>query len=221
MTLKNSENARIVLYICRLEDVSFSLNEKKLLDFVTSERRKTIEQFYSDIDGRLSLYGGLIIRMGIERILGIPNEKQEYSIGYMQKPHLKGCSFDFSLSHTRNAVICGFSESLIGTDIEQVKAEFPQDAMICFTEKEKAYCMEKDCPDNFYRIWTRKEAYTKWCGRGFDLDPLLIATDLPGYTTWRAGEYMISVYSEADSEISIVELTTEEISVHFLKHCNR
>ena len=61
MTLKNSENARKDQYICRLEDVSFSLNEKKLLDFVTSERRKTIEQFYSDIDGRLSLYGGLII----------------------------------------------------------------------------------------------------------------------------------------------------------------
>ena len=94
------------------------------------------------------------------------------------KPYLEGPGFEgvfFSLSHTRgHAVVC-FSEGEIGADCENMEARrggserYAGIAKRCFTEDEQGYIAFGQQGEilRFFEIWTAKEAYMKYTGKGF------------------------------------------------------
>ncbi len=72
----------------------------------------------------------------------------------------------FSVSHSGNYFLCAISDKNIGIDIQEMrKANTSKIAKRYFTEAEIRLVEEGDDREFFY-IWARKEAYSKYTGKG-------------------------------------------------------
>jgi len=134
------------------------------------DRRSKIDKLKNESDKRLSLCAGILVKKAFEDI------EREYLLNEIialenGRPGLpKTAGIDFNVSHSGDMAVCALSDSSVGCDIQLMK---PTDAGIAkrfFSEEEKQYVFAGDDPleitDRFYRIWTRKEAYTKLTGEG-------------------------------------------------------
>ena len=94
------------------------------------------------------------------------------------KPYFKELPLQFSVSHTDDLWVCLISASTesLGVDVQQIK-ETRQDKIAerYFTDDEKEYLKEKG-ESVFFEIWTRKEAYAKYTGRGLSKELAEIST---------------------------------------------
>lgn len=126
----------------------------------------------------------VVIHAQLRKLLGnavdTPPEKLRILKAQHGKPYLAGFpNVTFNLSHTANwaalaiAYRCDIGID-IGIDIELCKARANMAALVekCFGEEEKHYW--RQLPENlkayeFYRFWTRKEAFVKATGRGISL----------------------------------------------------
>ena len=91
---------------------------------------------------------------------------------YLAEPGLE--EVFFSLSHTRGHAIVCFSAGEIGADCENTEARegrtgYAGIAARCFMDDERAYTAigEPGFHTRFFEIWTAKEAYMKYTGKGF------------------------------------------------------
>ena len=85
------------------------------------------------------------------------------------KPYLINyANIHFNVSHTINAMICAISEENIGVDIERIKSFNIGVAKKYFTKQEQNYIFKRKGKqdERFVEVWTRKEAYVKWTGKG-------------------------------------------------------
>jgi phosphopantetheinyl transferase len=77
----------------------------------------------------------------------------------------------FSLSHTRAICVCAISDVEIGCDVEQPGARgMKEDSIVKIAKRffasDELEKILQDPAHAFFPIWTRKEAYVKWTGRG-------------------------------------------------------
>ena len=86
-------------------------------------------------------------------------------ISFADSPHVH-----FNISHSGDVAMCAVSGCPVGVDV-QVERDFNED--ICyryFLPREADYVLDETDPckkkDNFFRIWTLKEAYAKMTGGG-------------------------------------------------------
>jgi 4'-phosphopantetheinyl transferase len=81
----------------------------------------------------------------------------------------------FNLSHSANTLVIAVSRNCqLGIDIEHCKQRTNLQGLVdkCFSEEESAYWRtlpEAQKMHEFYRFWTRKEAFVKATGRGIAL----------------------------------------------------
>lgn len=96
------------------------------------------------------------------------------------KPSLKDYDhIHFNISHCDHYVAVALSDHPIGIDIEHVGISNPTMRKKVLTSKELEYCQNSSSiEDTFYKYWTLKESYLKWCGKGFSLDPKTISFKL-------------------------------------------
>ena len=88
------------------------------------------------------------------------------------KPYLENVQgINFNISHCRGLVVCGVSENDIGVDVEYFR-RFDEKVMErIFSPSEKEYVLSSDAAgENFFRIWTLKEALGKYIGTGLFSD---------------------------------------------------
>lgn len=82
------------------------------------------------------------------------------------KPHFVDSAIEFSLSHSGQLWICLFSEWPCGVDIQFHKQlDYISVAKRFFLPDERAI-VEKRGRNEFFRIWSRKEALCKMTGQG-------------------------------------------------------
>lgn len=129
------------------------------------EREILREKIYSFIRNKIVCN----FKMDLEKII---IKRNIYGKPYLDKYH----NFGFSISYTYNASIVIFSETEIGIDIEYIKdIKDIKDKFIYrfFVEDERTYIMESNDKiieiKRFYEVWTKKEAYIKWCGKGLSI----------------------------------------------------
>ncbi|MED3781060.1 4'-phosphopantetheinyl transferase superfamily protein [Heyndrickxia sporothermodurans] len=85
------------------------------------------------------------------------------------KPYLRDYpNVHYNISHTRGIIVCAVSDMPVGIDIEKIKAFNKRVPERFFTKSERNYIFEnKDNQDErFAEIWTMKESYVKWVGKG-------------------------------------------------------
>lgn len=73
----------------------------------------------------------------------------------------------FSLSHTNGASLCAVANAPVGADIEPIRPRRKGLWEYCLTEEEfSRFQAQGTCWEEFYRIWTLKEAWCKYTGDG-------------------------------------------------------
>ena len=76
----------------------------------------------------------------------------------------------FNLSHSGNLVVLSFGDIPSGIDVEQIKDINWQEIMTFFGEKEQTVLRSSERPlEDFYRIWTIREAFSKEEGLGLSV----------------------------------------------------
>ena len=155
------------LYICEDYRIAkwrkFIINDKKLslafakkciCDFL-GEKERFVEIVFSRNE-----YG----KPYVESIYKIKDETEKIKIDI---------SLFFSLSHSGGMMICAVACFNVGADCQKKNIDNIENckkiANRFYTEKENVFLNsteQEEYTDNFFRIWTKKEAYIKYTGKG-------------------------------------------------------
>lgn len=83
-----------------------------------------------------------------------------------------------SASHSGRYFLCLVSDSPVGVDVQQERRTAAEKISArYFTDREQQY-VRKNGDDGFFRLWTRKEAYSKYTGLG--MEEIMKGTEVVG-----------------------------------------
>ena len=125
------------------------------------------------------------------------NEESLFSVSRTErgKPYFANCpELFFSVSHSEAYWVCALAEFPVGVDIQsysRLKHE-SEEAYLqrlksigrrFFHPKEARYLEEISTESRFYFLWTARESYVKWTGKGIDDDfsQFCILSDHPSF----------------------------------------
>ncbi len=111
----------------------------------------------------------VLLKQELALFLGCDTSEIVISKDNKGKPFIDGREDVFiSISHTKGAVMVGFSDLPIGVDMEQVKTRRKSVENRVFTQDESTL-IDSSFDDNkaFFTLWTLKESYLKAIGTGF------------------------------------------------------
>lgn len=123
---------------------------------------------YKHLKGQIQCALGYLLLIHALCEEGVFNEMPEFSYNEHDKPFLKNYpGWYFNISHCKTAACCVLSHRDIGIDIEEVK-EYKENlaAYICNNNELKSLHDSNNKSDDFYKLWTRKEAVFKMLGSG-------------------------------------------------------
>ncbi len=123
------------------------------------------------------------------------------------KPFLPDENIKFSYCHTEGLCAAVISDYECGIDAENMerKASFAEISSRFFTADENEYLSSKSFSSEvFYEIWTKKEAYLKFTGRGLaaGLNSFsVLSLEKEKTTIYIKDDFIISVYGKSKAEI--------------------
>lgn len=175
---------------------------EKYLAFIPKERQEKIVRFRFDKDKILSLFSSLAICNEASKQLGIKLNEIQFLYNEHGKPSIKGFpNFHFSVSHSGSCVAFVCDNSPIGIDVEEISNAKIEIAKRFFSPNEYKYILESKNQNNeFYGIWTKKEAYIKLLGTGlatplssFDVTEKNLCEN---FYTKLFSDYILSIFSQ-------------------------
>ena len=198
---------------------------EKMLISLPDEKKEKLLRYRFEIDRKIGIYSQILIRCLICRVSGLKYRDIQINEGPTGKPYL-ACdpSYEFNISHTRNAVAAALSDKPIGVDIERIREIDINIAKSVFSDKELNWLQDasKDQNRRFFDIWTKKEALVKYHGIGLsgDLKSYDVTGPLPGEEIFTAGlnGYSISVCSKIKFYDSDVKKIAEADLIEMWRH---
>lgn len=190
--------------------------DPQLLCKIPAEKKEKLLRYRFLSDQKLSLYSELLTRLLACKEYSISNRQLVINRNAYGKPFFTGINhFCYNISHTRNAFTVAISNREVGVDIEKPAGPFLDVAQTFFTNSEVVYIMEKDGDQRFFEVWTKKESYIKYLGKGLSV-PLnsfdALALNRANLMTFYMRGYIISVYGQNISRsIQIHELNEVEL----------
>lgn len=156
-------------------DISKMTDELYATEFAALplSRQKQINK-KANIDDRCrSLAGDILTKRYISKLYGIPTDSIEIRKGAHGKPYTLNTPAHFNISHSGNYTVLAVSDKPIGIDMEIIRDFSAILAKKLFNDDELRY-IAGDNPSRkkstmqrcFYEIWTAKEAYLKYTGKG-------------------------------------------------------
>ena len=159
-----------------------NLNSKKIIN----EYKKTLpilmqeraDRYLSEEAALNFVVGRTLLKVGLEKI-GLGNQFEKIQYSEKGKPFVEG--IHFNISHTDGLVVCAFSDSEIGIDVEKNRAIKLKDFHSFFTRKEWVEINSSENPQEaFFQFWVKKESLIKVSGRTLKdlnrIDTSLIST---------------------------------------------
>lgn len=146
-----------------------------LLPYVSLQRRERARKYRFRSDRVQSILAFVLLRIALDTEYGC---RMMPSLTLMPtgKPYLADMpDVHFNLSHCKKGVACGISDSALGVDIQDYVCFKESLAKQFMSEKELHAAKAGDAGTAFTRLWSMKESYGKYTGRG-------ICYDMPGYT---------------------------------------
>ncbi|MBK1811288.1 4'-phosphopantetheinyl transferase superfamily protein [Clostridium sp. YIM B02505] len=193
----------------------------KLLFFISHQKQVQIKRYHLDIDKKLSLYSDLLVRITACQALDMKNSDIVFEKGDHGKPYINQyVNFNYNISHTRDAIVLAISDSAIGVDIEKIRKADPYIAKRFFTSDEQEYIIQDNFQSDrrFCEVWTKKEAYVKYSGKGLSM-PLnyfnvLSCEIYDKMLTFEKDGYIISVYNnKRNQKFELIELVEREVEI--------
>ncbi len=144
---------------------------EKCMTFFPKWRKEKMLR-YKHLKGRIQCGLGYVLLIHALREEGVFREMPEFSYNEHNKPFLKNYpKWHFNISHSKTAVCCVLSRQEIGIDIEEVGVyKESLAAYICNVKELESLHNSENKADDFYRLWTRKEAVFKMIGSGITKD---------------------------------------------------
>lgn len=139
---------------------------KELLPYIPAEEMKSIYGYRFPKNRVQSILAYLLLRYGLMK---------EYNISYLPyiertefgKPYFPDFSHvHFNFSHCNSAVACGLASSSIGVDVQHVVKVKSSVVKHHMTSEEQHEILAGDMDLVFTRLWSRKESYGKYLGKG-------------------------------------------------------
>ena len=140
---------------------------RALLPGLPPERQMRALACRREIDSARIACAGYLLRQTLASA-GIPVSEQIFTKNDWGKPRLVSHSIEFSLSHAGNFCVCALDQNPIGVDVELPRISMAVAAR-CFHPDEVAFlqALPEDLKkDALLRLWTAKESYLKYLGRG-------------------------------------------------------
>jgi 4'-phosphopantetheinyl transferase len=143
-----------------------------LLAVLTSAEADRAARFHHDADQRKSIVGRAVLRHLLSRHFGVEPQAFRFELRENGKPFLPQSDIHFNVSHSGEVVAIALAANEVGVDIE-AKHRIPEIAAIAarFFSKDEAerVGVATNATDEFFRIWTMKEAVVKAGGQGLGL----------------------------------------------------
>ena len=95
------------------------------------------------------------------------------AVGPCGKPFFQdNGALHFSISHSGDYWLCAFSAQPVGIDLQRCRSFVPPETLSrrFFHPREDAF-LSQNCYIRFYDLWTAKESWVKFTGRGFYDEP--------------------------------------------------
>lgn len=190
-----------------------------LLLRIPEEKRIRIARFRSFPERQVRLLADLLVRVRVCEQFHLKNNAVRIDIDPGGKPFLSGLSgqFQYSVSHTKGAILAAFDSRPVGADIEAIRTVHPAVVRRYFSVQEQAYAAPCDLlqTDRALEIWTAKEAFAKLLGTGLprvfsEADTL--RTDFP-YSLHRMRDesYIMTVCTEEKSPCLFKKLSSSQL----------
>ncbi|MBQ8001503.1 MAG: 4'-phosphopantetheinyl transferase superfamily protein [Ruminococcus sp.] len=133
---------------------------------MTSQRQAKADRYKQEADKRCCVFADMLLREMLGEYFCI--ESPEFYTDEKGKPHLKGDTVHFSISHSGDYIACAAGSAPVGIDIEKIRTvELSLIKRVC-TDEELSYVLSgnnADC-ERFLQVWCAKEAYLKYTGQG-------------------------------------------------------
>ena len=212
------------IYLLTINTEKLPSSYKEMLERVSNEKIKKIKNYKFDIDIKLSLYSDLLVRYLACQKLNLNNEKLTIEKNIYGKPYILGeANFNYNISHTHNAMSIAISENEVGIDIEKIGLCDFEIVNRYFSNAESEYIFSNNQEQNkrFYEIWTKKESFIKWDGRGLavPLDSFNVLEKNSLIKSYIIGDYIISVCSKNKINNDIIYITENQLIEKALELC--
>ncbi|MBR5223489.1 MAG: 4'-phosphopantetheinyl transferase superfamily protein [Clostridia bacterium] len=161
--------------ICDLTNEEY----EKWYSLMDEKKKKRVERARNFEDKKRTVVGEMLCRKAIFDSCGIDVEKIRFDLGEHYKPYARDLNIEFNISHSGDMVVCAVDKTPIGIDIEEIRPiDLSIAKRICtdlelqyifgFTPNNKDFKLTEDTEIlvRFFEIWTAKEAYAKFIGKG-------------------------------------------------------
>lgn len=176
---------------------------EKCITFFPKWRKEKMLR-YKHLKGQIQCGLGYILLIHALREEGVFKEMPEFSYNEHDKPFLKNYpGWYFNISHSKTAVCCVLSRKEMGIDIEEV-GEYKESlaAYICNDKELESLHDSENKADDFYKLWTRKEAVFKMIGSGITNDIKdILDTPYINITSLKADNIWLTVVHRHQSEV--------------------
>jgi 4'-phosphopantetheinyl transferase len=193
-------------FIYNIENLTDSEYEK-WFSLMTEEKQERVSRYKDSERRKCSVAGEKLVKEYIGKSLNISPEALVIFTDKNGKPYIENCPLYFNISHCENTLIYAFSDEEIGIDIEKIRPISQSVLKRFFSTEEQEFVLGKplnesesedyDKPqilENFYRIYTLKEAICKKSGIG-----------IKGLKTAEALSFIHRSFKENNFIISIIE----------------
>lgn len=176
---------------------------EKCITFFPKWRKEKMLR-YKHLKGQIQCGLGYILLIHALREEGVFKEMPEFSYNEHDKPFLKNYpGWYFNISHSKTAVCCVLSRKEMGIDIEEV-GEYKESlaAYICNDKELESLHDSENKADDFYKLWTRKEAVFKMIGSGITNDIKdILDTPYIDITSLKVDNIWLTVVHRHQSEV--------------------
>ncbi len=154
---------------------------------MAEEKRVRIANLRSETDKRLVITAHRLLCYALKTQYSRSPVEDDWASGQQGKPYLKNApSIHFNISHSGSIAMCALHDAPVGIDVEAVRRVDEGVEKRFMSEQELyVYNAALDRVSMFYKIWTLKESYVKFCGRG-------LGTALHQLTVYPDGDRIVS-----------------------------
>ena len=193
----------------RLDQYTDEAYEAHLASLPAWRREKALK--YKKLDDRKrSVLAFVLLQRALREEYGI-TEIPEFVYNEFGKPSLPNLPVHFSISHCKDAVACAVSDHNIGIDVESIVPYNPDVARrVCTADELKMLEQSSNKDVDFIKLWTVKEAISKYEGMGLSLQ--FSEIDVSKYAVhtnmFKSKKLVLSIASDQDAKIFLQNLLT-------------
>lgn len=183
---------------------------------MSAEKRAGILRLRRAEDACAAITAHRLLCFALKSYFGLEPEPDDWGRGEYGKPYLKCAQgIHFNISHSGAMAMCALHEREVGADIEQMKP-CPESLVkrIMSTQERELYASSPDKVTLFFQIWTLKEAYMKYTGKGLSALDSISVFPVSGGIKSSAGGCRFTLIADipgyqaavcADTKVSSVE----------------